>query len=575
MRNLLHYLSPHRWRILAATLLMAVSAVCELLLPNLMSLVLDKGLYGAAEADTLPVILALGGRMLVLALVSLAAVLLGYRLVFQVTSGFTRSLRSDLFAKVHTMTFEELGRIGVSNLVTRSTHDVGNLNWIVSMFCGSALIIPLMFLGGVVMCLRKDTGLSLIILVMVPLVFGGVLLLSRKITGLWGLSDDYCDKQNALVRERIRGIRVIRAFDREQSAHEGITRATRIMADNIIRANVSMSLIDPAITLLLNTAALLVVYVGGVRLERGSGLTAGDVFAVLQYLAIILSALVSASFSIVMLPHARVAARRLDQVLQAESTADAIPFEGLRFSGGITLEDVSFCYPGSEQPAVSHVSVQIRPGDKVSIIGGTGAGKSTLAAMLLAYYTPTQGRILFDGRDAKTISRKDVRANISAAPQKSQVYSGTLEHNLRMGRPDATQAELLQALDIAQLSEFVDEHGLDYKLEQSGANLSGGQKQRLAIARAILKQAPIYLFDDSFSALDFLTEAKLRNLLGEKIAGCTQIVITQRVVSAMRADCILVMDRGRLIDAGRHEALLARCPLYREIYDSQTGGVHG
>ena len=236
---------------------------------------------------------------------------------------------------------------------------------------------------------------------------------------------------------------------------------------------------------------------------------------------------------------------------------------------------MSFCYPGSEQPAVSHVSVQIRPGDKISIIGGTGAGKSTLAAMLLAYYTPTQGRILFDGRDAKTISRKDVRANISAAPQKSQVYSGTLERNLRMGRPDATQAELLQALDIAQLSEFVDEHGLDYKLEQSGANLSGGQKQRLAIARAILKQAPIYLFDDSFSALDFLTEAKLRNLLSEKIAGCTQIVITQRVVSAMRADCILVMDRGRLIDAGRHEALLARCTLYREIYDSQTGGVHG
>ena len=592
MRQLLSYLKPYKWRIALATLLMAVSAVCNLLLPTLMSNVLDKGVYGAAEADTFGYILKTAGWMLGLSLLSLASVAGGYWVVYHVISGYTWSLRSALFRKVHGMTLAEVGRIGASNLVTRSTHDVGTLNWVISMLCGSVIIIPLMFLGGVFLCMRKDFRLSLVILCAVPLLLAVVLLMSKKIDKLWEISDEYCDKQNDLVRERLRGIRVIRAFDRERYAHERITDATRVMADNIIRANVRMAVIDPLAAFALNTAALVIVYLGGVRMERGSGLTPGDVFAMIQYINIILGAIVSVSFAIVMLPHVRVAARRLSQVTESTGMEDDRPAEGLRFSGAIELENAGYTYPGGALPALSGVSLRVKPGEWVSVIGGTGSGKSTLAELLLAFRAPTEGSLRFgvtdkgtgnreqgtaagaDMRDAGGISPKDVRDNISCALQKSMLYAGTVAENLRMGKPDASDEELWAALELAQIADFLREkpEGLDFKLEPAATNISGGQKQRLAIARAILKEAPIYVFDDSFSALDFLTEAKVRKALNERLAGRTRIVITQRVVSAMHCDRIFVLSDGALVGAGTHAELLESCSIYREIYLSQTGG---
>ncbi len=615
MRKLLLYLKPYKGRIALATFLMAISAVCNLLLPTLMSNVLDKGVYGAAEADTFGYILKTAGWMLGISALSLASVGGGYWVVYHVISGYTWSLRSALFRKVHTMTLAEVGRIGASNLVTRSTHDVGTLNWVVSMLCGNIIIIPLMFLGGVFLCMRKDFWLSLIILCAVPLLIAVVLLMSRKIAHLWEVSDEYCDKQNDLVRERLRGIRVIRAFDREEKAHERITDATRIMANNIIRANVNMSIIDPLAAFVLNIAALLVVYLGGVRLERGSGLTPGDVFAMIQYINIILGAIISVSFAIVMLPHARVAARRLSQVTESTGLEDERPAEGRVFSGAIDLDHVSFTYPGSSLPALTDVDLHIKAGEWVSVIGGTGSGKTTLAELLLAFRAPTKGSLRFgvaeeasgirhqatgDGgceasgirhqatvganahigpldaemRDVNELSPKDVRENISCALQKSMLYAGTVAENLRMGKPDATDEELWGALELAQIADFLREkpEGLGFKLEQAGTNVSGGQKQRLAIARALLKEAPVYLFDDAFSALDFLTEAKVRKALNEKLAGRTRIVITQRVVSAMHCDRIFVLADGALVGAGTHAELLESCSIYREIYLSQTGG---
>ena len=592
MRQLLSYLKPYKWRIALATLLMAVSAVCNLLLPTLMSNVLDKGVYGAAEADTFGYILKTAGWMLGLSLLSLASVAGGYWVVYHVISGYTWSLRSALFRKVHGMTLAEVGRIGASNLVTRSTHDVGTLNWVISMLCGSVIIIPLMFLGGVFLCMRKDFRLSLVILCAVPLLLAVVLLMSKKIDKLWEISDEYCDRQNDLVRERLRGIRVIRAFDRERYAHERITDATRVMADNIIRANVRMAVIDPLAAFALNTAALVIVYLGGVRMERGSGLTPGDVFAMIQYINIILGAIVSVSFAIVMLPHVRVAARRLSQVTESTGMEDDRPAEGLRFSGAIELENAGYTYPGGALPALSGVSLRVKPGEWVSVIGGTGSGKSTLAELLLAFRAPTEGSLRFgvtdkgtgnreqgtaagaDMRDAGGISPKDVRDNISCALQKSMLYAGTVAENLRMGKPDASDEELWAALELAQIADFLREkpEGLDFKLEPAATNISGGQKQRLAIARAILKEAPIYVFDDSFSALDFLTEAKVRKALNERLAGRTRIVITQRVVSAMHCDRIFVLSDGALVGAGTHAELLESCSIYREIYLSQTGG---
>ena len=574
MRKLFVYLKPYRGKIALATLLMAVSAVCDLLLPTLMSNVLDKGVYGAAEANTFPYILKIAGLMLATSLVSLAAVAGGYWVVYHVISGYTWSLRSALFRKVHTMTLAEVGRIGTSNLVTRSTHDVGTLNWVISMICGNLVIIPLMFLGSVFLCMRKDLRLSLVILCAVPLLIAVFLLMSKRIAHLWEVSDDYCDKQNDLVRERLRGVRVIRAFDREAYAHQRVTEATRIMSDNIIRANVNMSIIDPLAAFVLNLAALLIVWLGGIRMERGSGLSAGDIFAVVQYVNIILGAIISVSFAIVMLPHAKVAAKRLGQVTEATDLEDGKPAEGLRFSGAIDLDHVSFTYPGSSLPALSDVDLHIRAGEWVSVIGGTGSGKTTLADLLLAFRKPTEGKLRFDGRNSVDISNKDIRANISCSLQKSMLYAGTVAENLRMGKPDASDEELWAALELAQVADFIREQpkGLEFKLEQAGTNVSGGQKQRLAIARAFLKDAPIYVFDDSFSALDFLTEARVRKAMNEKLAGKTRIVITQRVVSAMHCDRIFVLADGALVGAGTHAELLETCPIYREIYLSQTGG---
>ena len=574
MRKLLIYLKPYRGKIALATLLMAVSAACNLLLPTLMSDILDRGVYGAAEADTFGYIVSTALRMLGISMVSLLSVCGGYWIVYHVISGYTWSLRSALFRKVHTMTLEEVGRLGTSNIVTRSTHDVDTLNWVISALCGGILIIPLTFLGGVILCMRKDFQLSLVILCAVPLVIGAGLLLSKKIEHRWEVADEFCDRQNDLVRERLRGVRVIRAFNREHKAHEKVTGDTRTMADNLIRANVSMAVIDPAAVFVLNVVALLVVLLGGIRMERGTGLTAGDIFAMIQYIGIILGAIVSVSYDIVMLPHVRVAVRRLSQVTESTGLEDDRPARGLAFSGEISLDHVSFTYPGSSLPALSDVDLKIGAGEWVSVIGGTGSGKTTLTELLLAFRTPTGGTLRFDGQDSAEIPAKDIRANISCALQKSMLYAGTVAENLRMGKPEATDEELWEVLELAQIADFLREkpEGLNFKLEQAGTNISGGQKQRLAIARALLKDAPIYIFDDSFSALDFLTEAKVRKALNERLAGKTRIVITQRVVSAMHSDRIFVLADGVIAGAGTHAELLENCEIYREIYISQTGG---
>ena len=574
MRKILSFLKPYRGKIAVTTLLMAVSAVCDLLLPTLMADVLDKGVYGAAEANTLGFILKTAGWMLGLSVVSLASVTGGYWMVYHIVAGYTQNLRAALFQKIHTMTMEEVGKIGTSNLVTRITHDVGSLNNVISMLCGSILIIPLMLLGGVALCMRKDVTLSLVILCAVPLLLGAGMLLGKRIEHLWEVADEYCDKQNDLVRERLRGIRVIRAFGREKKAHEQITNATRVMAENFIRSNVTMEIIDPAAVFVLNIVVLLIIYLGSVRMERGSGLSAGDIFAIIQYINIILGAIMSASYDIVMLPHVRVAIRRLSQVTESAGTEDERPAEGLRFSGDIDLQHAGFTYPGSRLPALSNVDLHIQKGEWVSVIGGTGSGKTTLADLLMAFRAPAEGKLLFDGRDASEISLKDIRANVSCAMQKSMLYAGTVEENLRMGKPDATDEELWEVLELAQIADFIREkpEGLAFKLESAGANISGGQKQRLSIARALLKDAPVYIFDDSFSALDFMTEAKVRAALKEKLKGRTCIVITQRVVSAMHSDKIIVLSDGAVVGNGTHQELLETSAVYREIYLSQTGG---
>ena len=570
MKKIFAYLKPYRGGLLLGMLLMAISTVCELLLPDIMSDILNTGVYNG----DLNYIFRCCAKMLAVALISLGSVLGGWYISSGVVAGFCADLRLGVFRKVNTMRFEDISRMGSSALLTRSTHDVGTLSWVASMLSGSVITIPVLFIGGVVLALGKDAVLSLVLLLFIPLVFAAVVRIGKKIEPLWETSDKYMDKQNDIVRERLHGIRVIRAFNSEPREHKRIEDATQVMAENIIRANVSMGVISPLSIALMNMAVVLIVYLGGFRMERGlSSASGGDIFAVIQYITLIMNGVVMAAFSIVMYPHAKVAAKRIGEVLEVESPAEPEE-EELHFSGDIRLENLSFGYEGAAENAVSEISLHIRPGQQVAVIGGTGSGKSTLVQLLMGFRRPSAGHIYFDGRDSTSISPKTIRENISCVLQKAAIYSGSIRKNIAMGRPGATDEELLAAAEIAQMGDYLASlpEGLDHELTQSGKNLSGGQKQRICIARAVVKNAPIYIFDDSFSALDFLTEARLRKALSERTAGKTRIVITQRVSSAMSCDCIFVMDKGCLVDAGSHQELLERCKIYQEIYVSQTGG---
>ncbi len=571
MRDFLKYFRRHWGRMLLAMLAIAVATLCDLLLPTVMGWILDNGVE---QADMGYIVRCCLG-MLGIALVSVAGTLAGARLSNNVVAAFCAEVRRDVFDKVNHMSFEEFGTLGTAALVTRATTDVQTVSWVASMFAGTVVTIPLLFFGGVVLAMRKDVQLSLVMLAAVPFIVALVLIVGRKIRPLWELSDKYIDRQNELMRQRLRGIRVIRAFNAEGVEHEKIAQATRVMAENIIISNTSMGLITPLASFLMNAAVVIIVYLGGARMHSGSSLTGGDIFAMIQYIGLVSSGVIMSAFSVVMFPHAKVAAQRIGQVLHSRGMADPVERQQLHLSGDIVFEHVSFAYEGAAEAAVQDVSLHIHPGQKVAFIGSTGSGKSTLVNMLLGFRMPTGGQILLDGIPTAQLSRYTMRENISCVLQNTALYSGTIRENVEMGRHGATDAQIRQALEVAQAAEFVDglDAGVDHVLTQSGKNLSGGQKQRLGIARAVLKDAPIYVFDDSFSALDFLTEARLRRALAQRIAEKTQVVITQRVSSAMHADCIYVMEQGRLVDSGTHGELLRRCGVYREIYASQTGGA--
>ena len=571
MKQMIRYLKPY-WKLLVlASFAALVSSVSNLMLPSIMSDILNNGVY---QKD-LEYILLCCGQMLAVALVGMGATLLGSWLTCKIVACFCGDLRTDIFRKVNTMTFEEFGKLGTAALVTRATHDVETVSWIAGELSNSIFTIPTLFFGGVVMAMAKDVSLALTLLAFVPVILLVVVRVGKNIVPLWVQSDEYTDRQNDLMRQRLRGIRVIRAFNAEAGEQDRIADATRLMAENIIKSNVSMGLISPLATFLLNGAVVLIVYLGGFRMERGGGLSGGDVFAVVQYVNLIANAVIMAAFSIVMFPHAQVAAGRIGQVLNAEAMTDPIAPRGVKLAGQIDFENVSFRYEGAADPAVKNVTFSVKPGEKIAVIGGTGAGKSTLVSLLLGFRMPTEGVLKLDGVSTEELSRQDMRANISVCLQSATIYSGTVRENLVMGRPDATDEEIWAALEVAQGADFIRAYpeGLDHEIKQSGKNLSGGQKQRISIARAVLKDAPIFIFDDSFSALDFLTEAKLRFALAKRIGGKTQIIITQRVSSAMHADRIVVMDGGAVVGQGSHEELLKTCKVYREIHASQTGGA--
>lgn len=567
---LFKYFKKYKLSLALTGVLYLVASASALAMPNLMSRIIDDGIRNS----NIKTVYILSGIMLSIAVVSFLLAIVGKKMNAVVSNSIAEDMRNDVFEKINSLTFEEFSSIGSSSLLTRANEDVFALQDVANSFVYAVTNVPVMLFGGVILSLLKDFSIALILLSVIPIVAFIVFLLVKKMGRLWEISNKYCDKQNKLVRERLTGIRVIRAFDKERYEHGRISEATDVMADNMIRANVLSSLITPVSLLLLNVVTVAVIYVGAIRMQNPAILKAGDIIAIIQYVGIASNGLLAAVWVFAWLPHFKVSARRVNEVLSLKGVPES---EGKAkyIRGDLRITNLSFTYPHAKLPALTDVNMNIEEGETVAIIGGTGSGKTTLIKLLASFYEPTEGTILFGGYDYSALTADDVRSNISVALQKSMIFEGTIKDNVMMSKTDAGDEEVFHALETARMADYVNSHkeGIYYELSQSGANLSGGQKQRINIARTIFKKSSVYVFDDSFSALDFLTESKLRRALSVELKGKTQIIITQRISTAIHSDRIFVMANGKIVGEGSHDDLINTCEIYKEIYASQMGEV--
>lgn len=567
---LFKYFKKYKLSLALTGVLYLVASASALAMPNLMSRIIDDGIRNS----NIKTVYVLSGIMLSIAVVSFLLAIVGKKMNAVVSNSIAEDMRNDVFEKINSLTFEEFSSIGSSSLLTRANEDVFALQDVANSFVYAVTNVPVMLFGGVILSLLKDFSIALILLSVIPVVAFIVFLLVKKMGRLWEISNKYCDKQNKLVRERLTGIRVIRAFDKERYEHGRISEATDVMADNMIRANVLSSLITPVSLLLLNVVTVAVIYVGAIRMQNPAILKAGDIIAIIQYVGIASNGLLAAVWVFAWLPHFKVSARRVNEVLSLKGVPES-ESKAKYIRGDLRITNLSFTYPHAKLPALTDVNMNIEEGETVAIIGGTGSGKTTLIKLLAGFYEPTEGTILFGGYDYSALTADDVRSNISVALQKSMIFEGTIKDNVMMSKTDAGDEEVFHALETARMADYVNSHkeGIYYELSQSGANLSGGQKQRINIARTIFKKSSVYVFDDSFSALDFLTESKLRRALSVELKGKTQIIITQRISTAIHSDRIFVMANGKIVGEGSHDDLINTCEIYKEIYASQMGEV--
>ena len=549
-------------------LLYAVAAFCELLMPYQMGIIVSQGI----KAGNQEVIKESGIIMAVLGVAALVVSSLIVRINSRLATSTERELRTKLFKKINELTFEEFSSVGTSGLLTRVDSDIGSLAGFASSGVFALLNVPITFIGGVLLIMSKDALIGIVMLCVSPIVLIFACLLAKRLDYLWDRGEKLTDEQNRLVRERLSGIRVLRAFDKEQEKHEKTKKATKEMVLSYIKANVLSGFINPVATLLLNLATVVIIAISANRISYQSALTAGDIISGVQYIAIILNGLLTLSWTITWLPQVGVATKRINEVLQLKGGSQGKTEEEIS-SGSISIKDLTFTYPDSKTPTLKNINMQINHGEKIAIIGGTGSGKSTLIKLLLAFYPITSGEITLDNKSYSLGIESSVRKNISVALQKAMIFEGTLKENIACFCNDYSEESILKVISVAQLDGFLkDKGGLEFELKQYGANISGGQKQRINIARTILRPASVFVFDDSFSALDFLTESKLRKELNEYLLGKTQIIVTQRIATAMKCDKIFVMERGEIVGEGVHDELVKDCEVYSELYRSQIGG---
>ena len=568
LRLLRTFLGRYRNLLLAVIALQTAQTIATLYLPNLNADIIDKGI---ATGDT-GYIWGKGILMLVITLAQVAFSIGAVYFGSKAAMGFGRDVRAGLFHRVTGFSAREVNHFGAPSLITRITNDVTQVQMLVLMSCTLLASAPIMIIGGTIMALRTDVGLSAILVVAVPVLAISVGFVVSRMVPQFRVMQERIDELNKVLREQITGIRVVRAFVREPDEVKRFARANDDVTDSALKAGRLMAMMFPIVLVVLNVSSVATVWIGANRINTRE-MQLGALVAFLLYLAQILMSVMMATFMAVLVPRAAVCAERINEVLDTPSSVvDPVnPVTELRPTATLELRDVSFAYPGAEEPVVCNVSFTVNAGQTTAIIGSTGAGKTTLLDTIPRLYDVTGGAVLVDGFDVREIEPELLWSRIGLVPQKPYLFSGTVASNLRYADPDATDEELWEALEIAQAATFVREmpEGLDTPIQQGGTNVSGGQRQRLAIARALVRKPGIYLFDDSFSALDLSTDARLRAALAPHTADAAVVIVAQRVSTIKNADQILVLEDGRQVGLGTHAELLQTCPTYIEIVESQ------
>jgi ATP-binding cassette, subfamily B, multidrug efflux pump len=568
MLKLFRFLKPHILPIVTVLALMFMGAMADLIPPTLMANIVNTGVVNGDIAY----IFRTGAFMLLIAFGGISCAVLSSFFSSGVTLGFSKKVRSSIFARVESYSLYEFDRIGTASLVTRTTNDVNQIQASLSMMMSIMVRAPIMCVGGIIMAVSRDRALSLVLFAAVPVLAVLIISIAGRGVSLFSAMQSKLDRLNMVIREKLSGIRVVRAFDRTEREKERFDGASRGIMDTAMEIAGSMNLMMPAVMLVMNFTIIAVLWFGGLRAAAGN-MRVGDIMAFVQYSTQILFSLMMVSMLFIMIPRAQASAVRINEVLELDPgirDPETVKRGGKR-KGSVEFRDVSFKYHGAEQPAICNISFTAGPGEVTAIIGGTGSGKSTLVSLIPRFYDVESGSVIIDGMDVREMALEDLRRRIGFVPQKAVLFSGTAADNIRFGAEGADDADIKRAAGTAQAAAFIEsmEEGYESTIEQGGVNLSGGQKQRVSIARAIARKPEIYVFDDSFSALDFKTDAALRAALKKETADASVFIVAQRVATIMDADRIIVLEDGKVAGMGAHKELMQSCGIYREIVYSQ------
>lgn len=568
MLKLFRNLKPYTWPLVAAIVLLFLQAMSDLYLPTLMADIVDKGVI---SRDT-HMIYRTGGWMLLFAFGGTVCSVTAMYISSIVSTSFGRDMRSKLFRHVENFTLREFDTVGTSSLITRTTNDITQVQQVLIMIMRMMITAPIMCVGGLIMAFSKDHVLTWVLFIALPVMGATIWFISSKGMPYFKIMQTKIDKLNLVLRESLVGIRVVRAFNREGHEKERFTAANWDLTDTSIKVNKLMAFFMPAMMMIMNFTSVAVIWFASKRIDAGH-MQVGDMMAFIQYVFQIMFSFLMASFMFIMVPRAQASALRINEVLAMKPEFEDAkePKKAADRKGYVEFKDVTFRYPGAEQPALTGISFRAEPGEVTAIIGGTGSGKSTLIHLIPRFYDIESGAVLVDGVDVREMTQESLRAKVGFVPQQAVLFTGTAAENIRFGKDDATDEEVRRAAATAQALDFIEEmqDGFGSVISQGGTNLSGGQKQRLSIARALVRRPEIYIFDDSFSALDYKTDARLRAALKNETAEATVLIVAQRVSTVVDADRIIVLEDGRIAGVGTHRELLNNSEVYREIVSSQ------